>query len=77
MITALALRILWIGVTLGLAGCVPSGKCLDEAAGAASYMSVGAQWDLSADSSEKSTGHVPGYQQRLEQDARAARRGCR
>ena len=82
MTTALALRILWIGVTVGLAGCVPGASCLEQAAGsAASYMSSGgaARWDLpadSTDSTDSSAGYVTGYRQRLEQDARAKRRGC-
>ena len=78
MTTALALRVLWIGVTVGLAGCVPGASCLEQAAGsAASYMSSGgAAWDLPADSTDSSAGYVTGYRQRLEQDARAKRRGC-
>jgi hypothetical protein len=76
-----ALRVLWISVTFGLAGCVsPSreaaNRCLEGAAGSASYMSGGAPWDLSTDPAERSSGYVPGYRQKLEQDARAARRGC-
>ena len=52
-------------------------RCLGEAAGRASYMSSGMQWDLS----DKPRGndnsvHVPGYRQRLEQDARAKRQDC-
>src|SRR3954469_13201034 len=63
MTTALALRVLWIGVTVGLAGCVPGASCLEQAAGsAASYMSNGgaARWDLPADSTDSSAGYVTG-----------------
>jgi hypothetical protein len=105
MTTAQAVRVLWIGAALGLAGCVsPSHeqavqpptevpqafvgmdrsrveaertRCLGEAAGRASYMSAGVPWDLSDKPRENvNNGHVPGYRQRLEQDARAARQGC-
>ena len=78
MTAAQVLRVLWIGVTLGLAGCVsPSreaakARCLEQVASSASYMSGGAPWDLSTDPSDKSRGYLPGYRQRLEQDARCA-----
>ena len=82
MTAAQALRVLWIGVTLGLAGCVsPSreaanARCLEQVASRASYMSGGVPWDLSTDPSDKSSGYVPGYREKLEQDARAVRRDC-
>ena len=105
MTTAQAFHVLWIGVILGLAGCVsplreqvaqPSPevpqafvgmdgsrveaektRCLGEAAGRAAYMSSGTQWDLSdKPRGNVNSAHLPGYRQRLEQDARAKRQGC-
>ena len=105
MTTAQACHVLWIGVTLGLAGCVSPSReqvaqplpevpqafvgmdgsrveaektrCLREAAGRASYMSSGMQWDLSdKPRGNINSAHLPGYRERLEQDARAKRQDC-
>ncbi len=105
MPTAQAFRVLWIGVILGLAGCVSPSReqvtqppaevpqafvgmdgsrieaertrCLGEAAGRASYMSSSAPWDLSdKPRGNINSAHLPGYRQRLEQDARAKRQDC-
>jgi hypothetical protein len=84
MIAAQPFRILCVGLTLGLAGCVSqtgevgSGArnvlCQGEGAGPASYMSSDAPWDLSAKPVD--SGNIPGYRQRLEQDARTKRQYC-
>src|SRR3954471_13327334 len=77
MTPAQALSALWIAMTLGLAGCVSPSRetantrCLEEVASSASYMSGGAPWDLATNPSDRSRGYVPGYRQRLEQDARS------
>ena len=78
MIIAQASRFLWIGLTFGLAGCVSqsgarNALCQDEAI-PTSYMSGGTPLDLPADAAED--GYVPGYRQRLQQDALTKRQRC-
>ena len=78
MIIAQASRFLWIGLTFGLAGCVSqSGArntlCSNEAV-PASYMAGGTPLDLPGDAAESS--YVPGYRQRLQQDALIKRQRC-
>ena len=78
MIIAQASRFLWIGLTFGLAGCVSqsgarNALCSDEAV-PASYMSGGTPLDFTAGAAED--GYVPGYRQRLQQDALTKRQRC-
>jgi len=65
-------------VSVSQSGEVGSGArnvlCQGEGAGPASYMSSDAPWDLSAKPVDG--GNIPGYRQRLEQDARTKRQYC-